>query len=162
MPSTDYRLAGRALTPVDRIVDALELRHPALPQPARLVADTAPLTIGAGEDAVTYSPCAFDAPWPEEGEVQRPRTRIAIDNVGRTLSGWIAATRGAAGATITLRRILISNVSGPVVEEEITLDTGAVEEATPLVTMEAGFGIDLLSRPAVQWRHDPRRSPGLF
>ncbi len=153
-PSARYRRAVRSVDPADLVLDALELTHPSIAAPVRVVNDTDQRTIG-GEN---YAPVPFRALWPDAAENRRPRARIAADNVGRDLTQWVESTQGAAGGTCRLIRALAATGE---VEAEVTLDVAGAAVAGEEVALELEFGMNLQS-PVVLLRHDPERSPGLF
>ena len=96
-----------ASCPTDaRVVDTLELQHPAIlldgiNRPARMVNDVVarPLGIelsGAFDpgEMVEFAPSAFGAAFPEYSEGQVPTCTIEMDNVARELTAYLEAALG--------------------------------------------------------------------
>ncbi len=154
MPSPRYARALRAASPADTVLTALEIRHPAVADPVRVVDGTAGLAIGP----YRYAALRFAVRLADDVEGRAPRAELAIDNVGRDLVQWIEAAGGGAGATVRIMRVLAATRA---IEWEMTLDVAEVRVDQSRVTARLGFD-PLLERAAVALRHDPRTSPGLF
>ena len=152
---TLFKRWQREAAPVDRVVTALEIRHPAVPVPVRVVNDTVNRRI-EGSD---YVALRFDARLADDIAGQAPQAELAIDNVGRALTQWIEAAGGGIGATV--RVMLVLAVPDPPVEWELTLDVAGINVDQERVTVRLGFD-PLLGGAAVTLRHDPQTSPGLF
>ena len=150
-----YERSLRASAPADRLLTALEIVHPAVARPVRVVNDTVGRTI-EGND---YVALRFDARLADDIAGQAPQAELAIDNVGRALTQWIEATGGGIGATVRVLQVLA--VPDPPVEWEATLDVAAMTVDQERVSARLGFD-PLLGRAAVALRHDPQTSPGLF
>ncbi len=145
----------RESAPERRVLTALEIRHPAVPDPVRVVNDTEDRTIEGNR----YVALRFDARLADDVEGQAPQAELAIDNVGRALTQWVEAAGGGAGATVRVMQVL--DISAPEVEWELTMDVAGVQVDAERVTARLGFD-PLLGRAAVVMRHDPQTSPGLF
>ena len=145
----------REAAPVDRVVTALEIRHPAVPVPVRVVNDTVNRRIEGHE----YIALRFDARLADDIAGQAPQAELSIDNIGRELTQWIEAAGGGIGATV--RVMLVLAVPNPPVEWELTLDVAGIGVDQERVTARLGFD-PLLGGAAVRLRHDPQTSPGLF
>ena len=154
-PDVRYRRALRESAPTDRLLTALEIVHPAVARPVRVVNDTVSRTI-EGND---YVALRFDARLADDIAGQAPQAELAIDNVGRALTQWIEATGGGIGATVRVLQVL--DIDDPPVEWEATLDVAAMTIDQERVSARLGFD-PLLGRAAVALRHDPQTSPGLF
>ena len=145
----------RENAPADRVVTALEIRHPAVPRPVRVVNDSENRRIEGNE----YIALRFDARLADDIAGQAPQAELAIDNIGRELTQWIEAAGGGLGATV--RVMLVLAVPNPSVDWELTLDVAGVNVDQERVTARLGFD-PLLGAAAVRLRHDPETSPGLF
>ncbi len=154
-PARLYESAIREAAPVDRVVTALEIRHPAVPRPVRVVNDTENRRIEGRE----YIALRFDARLADDIAGQAPQAELAIDNIGRDLTQWIEAAGGGIGATV--RVMLVLAVPNPSVEWELTLDVAGIAVDQERVTARLGFD-PLLGAAAVRLRHDPQTSPGIF
>ena len=147
--------AIRESAPERRVLTALEIRHPAVAQPVRVVNDTEDRTIEGNR----YVALRFDARLADDVEGQAPQAELAIDNVGRALTQWVEAAGGGAGATVRVMQVL--DIADPEVEWELTMDVAGVQVDAERLTARLGFD-PLLGRAAVVMRHDPQTSPGLF
>ncbi len=147
-----YDRALRASSPLDRVLTALEIRHPAIVEPVRVVNDADDHTI----EGERYVGLRFGARFADDVEGREPRAELVIDNVGRELTQWIEAAQGGVGATVRVMQV----VDG-IPEWEMTMDVAHIRLDQERVTARLGFD-PLLGRAAVTLRHDPQTSPGLF
>ena len=154
-PGEQYARTIRESAPERRLLTALEIRHPAVAQPVRVVNDIEDRTIEGNR----YVALRFDARLADDVEGQAPQAELAIDNVGRDLTQWVEAAGGGAGATVRVLQVL--DIDDPPVEWELTMDLAGVQVDAERVTARLGFD-PLLGRAAVSLRHDPQTSPGLF
>ena len=152
-----YARALRAVSPVDVVLVALEVDHPRLAAPLRVVNDAAGRTIEDEE----YLPMRFEARYADDLEGQAPRAQIVVDNVGRDLTALLEATAGAQGATVRVLEVLVLDATTAAVQWEITLDVLGARITSGQAALDIGFdpGLD---GPSVLMRHDPQTSPGLF
>lgn len=149
------RRAIRASSPEDVVLTALEIRHPLVAEPVRVVNDLDDRIIGGKG----YVALRFQARLADDAEGQPPQAELWIDNVGRELTQWIEAAQGGAGATVRVMRVFADERTAP--EWEMTMDDAGVRVDQERVTVRLGFD-PLLGRNAVKLRHDPQTSPGLF
>ena len=150
-----YAHALRASAPEAVVLTALEIRHPAIAEPVRVVNDAADHVI----EGRTYVGLRFGARFADDIEGQAPRADLVIDNVGRELTQWIERAQGRAGATVRVMQVVVGDADTP--EWEMTMDVAHVRLDQERVTARLGFD-PLLGRAAVTRRHDPQTSPGLF
>lgn len=147
-----WQQAARAQDPDSVALLAVEITHPDIPIPVRTINDSAEHTI----EGNTYARNRFELRLAGDVEGEAPRATLRLDNVGAALTQWIELGRGGAGAAVRLLQVI-----DDAVEWELTLDSaGAVVDHESAV-FTLGFD-PLLQRPAVQLRHDPEHSPGLF
>ena len=151
-PSTRWRQAVPASDPATTVLTALELTHPALSAPVRGINDTVDHTIN-GE---TYVALRFGGRRADDVEGQAPPAGLYLDNVGQVLTQWVESSGGGAGAQVTIMQV-VEDVS----EGSMTLDIVGIRVGSEQVAARLGYD-PMLSRPAVQLRHDPVHSPGLF
>ena len=150
-----YDRALRESAPADRLLTALEISHPAIALPVRVINDT----VGRRIEGNDYVALRFDARLADDVAGQAPQAELGIDNIGRELTQWIEATGGGIGATV--RVMLVLDIPDPPVEWEVTLDVAGMAVDQERVTARLGFD-PLLGGGAVTLRHDPQTSPGLF
>lgn len=157
MTTTRFRRAQAELAPSERVVTALEVRHPDIEDPVRIVHDTEPLTL----DGESFIPLAFRARLAADVEGRVPAAELVMDNVGRSLMRWVDAAQGGAGATVRVMQALVPAAGAATVEWEVTMDVLGVRSDQRHVTVRLGYD-PLLGRPAVVPRYDPQTAPGLF
>ena len=150
--SERFDQASRAGTPETPVFTALEIAHPDVAAPIRAINDTGGHVI----DGNTFMAARFSARLADDADGQAPRAELVIDNVGNVLTQWVELSDGGNGATVKLMQI----VDGAV-EWSVELDVVGMRVSTQSVTARLGFD-PMLHRPAVQIRHDPDHSPGLF
>ena len=83
----------------------LEITHPNLSTPVRVVGDTQDLV----SNGVTFVAMGFRVRLPDEINGQQPRAELAVDNVGRELMQWIEQSAGGRNAKVRLMQALRSN-----------------------------------------------------
>ena len=157
--SDKFDQASRAGTPETPVLTALEIRHPDAPAPVRIVNDarnyTKPSPIIGGPDE-TFVAARFSARLADDADGQAPRAEIAMDNVGDVLTHWVELSDGGNGAVVKLMQIADER-------EQWSVELDVVGMRVSSQTVAARLGFDpMLHRPAVQIRHDPEHSPGLF
>ena len=138
------------------VIAALEIRHPEVATPIRVVNDTQNHWIGGNK----FVAARFSARLADDADGQAPQAELVIDNVGDALTRWVELSDGGNGATVKLMQVVDGVVDGDV-EWSVELDVVGMRVTTQSVTARLGFD-PMLHRPAVQIRHDPARSPGLF
>lgn len=147
-----WQQAVRALDPDSVPLMAAEITHPDIPIPARTINDSVEHTI----EGNTYARNRFELRLIDDVEGEAPRATLRMDNVGEVLTQWIELSRGGAGAAVRIMQVIDDQV-----QWEITLDAAAAVVDHQRAVFTLGFD-PLLQRPAVQMRHDPEHSPGLF
>ena len=154
-----YSAAARAnlnATSADEpLLTLLEIDHPALAIPVRVVADTQDITV----EGNLYQACPFRCSLPDDMDKQVPKAALEIDNVGRELTQWLESSNGAQGATCRILQLLRSTPD--VIEFNLTMDLTGLSITQAVLSGELGF-VDTLNQPAVTVRYDPVRTPGLF
>ena len=150
--SDRFDQASRAGAPDALVVTAVEITHPDVVTPVRAVNDAKDQTIGGD----LFVAARFSGRLADDADGQVPRAELVIDNVGNVLTQWVELSDGGNGAVVKL----LQAVDG-VVEWSVELDVVGMRVSTQSVTARLGFD-PMLHRPAVQIRHDPDHSPGLF
>lgn len=157
MPSPAYERSRRELAPAGLVLDAIEITHPDLPDPARAVNDVRERLIEGNR----FPGLPFRARVADAADGRVPSAEITVDNVGRDLTQWVEAANGGTGATVRMMQVLADGEGGATVEWDMHLDVLSSRVNQQVVAFRLGFD-PLLGRPAVLYRHDPERSAGLF
>ena len=157
--SERFDQASRAGTPEARVLTALEITHPDVVAPLRAINDAQ----GHRIDGNDFVAARFSARLADDAAGQAPRAELVIDNVGNALTQWVELSDGGNGATVKLMQVVGSHAEWEqeLVEWSVELDVVGMRVSTQSVTARLGFD-PMLHRPAVQVRHDPDHSPGLF
>lgn len=133
----------------------LEIDHPDLPAPIRVVQDTQDLT----HQGNVFVALGFSATLPDDLEGKLPSAELSVDNLSSDLMAWIEASGGAEGATA--RMILVRRADPDVVEWDVTLDLTNVAATQRLITGRLGFE-DTLNRLGCNLTYRPDTAPGVF
>ena len=133
----------------------LEISHPALSTPVRVVNDTQDLTSNGN----FYIACPFRFIPPDDLENQLPKAKLAVDNVGRDLMHWIETTSGGQGSTVKAMTVMRSRPDQ--IEWSISMNLYNVQVTMKEVSAELGYD-NLFAKPAVARQYRPDNSPGLF
>lgn len=133
----------------------LEITHPELVVPIRVVNDTQSITVLGNE----YIACPFEITLPDDVDQQTPKARLSVDNIGRDLTQWLEYSRGGKDAKCRILQIMRSDPD--IIEYDMTLDMSGISIDNLSVSAELGFQ-NTLMLPAVTVRYDPLTSPGLF
>ena len=135
---------------------ALEITHPAISTPVRIINATTVYTI----DGNVYQPVAFHAADPKDYEEEVRHATLRIDNVGAVLTGWIHASDGGRGATMRIMKI-VDNSGTPEVYWEQEMTVGLTDYNSREVHVRLADE-PIVGKPGVLLRHDPDTSPGIF
>jgi hypothetical protein len=133
----------------------LEITHPQLGAPIRVVNDTQDLVSNGN----TFIAMAFRVSLPDDFAQQLPRARIAIDNIGRELTQWLEASNGGAGAAVRMMQVMPDTPD--VLECDYTLDLLNVRQNMIEVSGDLGYE-DTLNRPGMVATYRPENTPGIF
>lgn len=144
-----------ATSPSASLLELIEITHPDLAVPVRLVNDNQNITVGGHE----YIACPFSLSRPDDVDQQTPTAKLSVDNIGRELTQWLEVSNGGKGAKCRIMAVLRS--SPDVIEFDMTLDLTGLSINNATVDGELGFQ-NTLMQPAVTIRYDPITSPGLF
>ena len=155
-----WKRAARALSPARVLLVAVEITHPASPNPVRAVNDTRDQTI----EGNLFPAIRFNLRLASDVENQPPRAEIWIDNVGHVLTDWINLTQGGQGATVRSLSVSVdpdAPGSDPVVDWEQSLQIQSISVDHFRATGRIGVP-NYRNRAAVIARYDPDRAPGLY
>ncbi|WP_427183622.1 DUF1833 family protein [Bordetella bronchialis] len=153
--STNGRRQLLATSADENLLVCLEIIHPDLAEPIRVVRDTQDL-LARGN---TYTACPFDITLPDDIEGQIPQATIQVDNVGRELTEWLEFSRGGQGARCRL--ILVYRSDPDVFEYDLTMDMTGLKIDNQKVSGNLGF-VNTLSQVAVVKVFTPATAPGLW
>lgn len=153
--SAQYKSTLAEVNAAEAPMILLEIDHPDLDEPIRVVNDTQDLTSNGN----LYIGFPFRCVLPDDFENQLPKARLSIDNVGRDLMYWIETTGGGQGSTATFKQILRSNPN--LIEWSITMSLFNVHVTMQEISAELGFE-NLFGKPAITFKYRPDNSPGLF
>lgn len=155
MPSERYKRALGAVSSSDVVLVLLEITHPDMPAPARVVRDTQDLVSNGNVFVAT----GFDFTFPDDKGAAAPRAELVVDNIGRELMSWIEASKGGRGAEVRL--MIVLRETPDVIEADYRLGLERIVVDQWKISGELGYG-NLLDLPAVAVRYDPSTAPGLF
>lgn len=99
--STRFKAAANALDGAAPLI-LLEIIHPSLPQPVRVVNDVQDVASKGN----VYTACPFRVAFPDDSDGKYPEAKLQIDNIGRELTYWLENSQGGAGAQCRLIQIL--------------------------------------------------------
>lgn len=133
----------------------LEIVHADLAQPIRVVNDTEDLV----HNGNTFVALQFRATLPDDVEQGEPRAILAVDNVGKDLTGWLEMSGGGRGATVRMIQVLRSAPN--TVEWEVTMDLADVRMNLLEVSGTLSFD-SLINLPGIALTYRPDVAPGIF
>jgi len=136
----------------------LEITHPDLSTPIRIVQDTKDVTY----DGDTYIAMGFTIVPPDDMSKGLPKARLAVDNITRDLMQWLETSNGAQGASATIRvGMRTAQNTVDVIEWSQTLDLSDITVTLQTVSANLGYE-DILNLPGVPYTYTPDTAQGLF
>lgn len=153
--SAQYKSTLAEVNATEAPLILLEINHPQLTQPVRVVNDTQDLLSNGN----TYVGFPFRCVLPDDFENQLPKARLNIDNVSRDLMYWIETSGGGQGSTATFKQVMRSNPD--LIEWSIQMSLFNVNVTMQEISAELGFE-NLFGKPAISLRYTPTTSPGLW
>src|SRR5690606_16028698 len=136
------------------LLELIEITHPDLCVPARLVNETQGITCQGN----LFYATAFRLTKPDDVDQQTPQAKLAVDNVGRELTQWLEVSGGGKGAKCRIMAVLRSEPN--TLQFDMTLDLTGLTINNFEVAGMLGFQ-NTLMQPAVTVRYDPLTAPGL-
>lgn len=133
----------------------LQIDHPELASPIRVINDTLNLTSNGYE----YVAFPFEVILPDDFENQLPKARLSISNVGKELMYWIETTDGGSGSTATFSQVMRSRPNQ--IEWSITMSLFNVLVTNMDVSAELGFE-NLFAKPAISVQYRPNTAIAIF
>lgn len=153
--SAAYKSTVSSVSAPEAPLVLLEITHPTLTSPIRVVNDTQDITCN-GDLYIGY-PFRFIPP--DDFENQSPKATLAIDNVGKDLMYWIETSGGGSGSLIKIMSIMRSQPD--LIEWDITLELSNVRASMAEISADLGYE-NLYSKSAISKKYRPDNSPGLF
>lgn len=153
--SSQFKSTLAAVSATEAPLILLEISHPSLTTPVRVVNDTQDLTSNGN----LFVACPFRCILPDDYEGQLPKARLAVDNVGRDLMYWIETSNGGQGSSVRFMQIMRSRPN--LIEWEITMSLYNVSVNMQEISAELGFQ-NLFAKPAISRQYRPDNSIGLF
>ena len=136
---------------------ALEITHPALTDTLRVVRNTQDIEI----EGNTFQRLTFTLMLPNDEENEIGEFLLEIGNVGEALTQWIEASDGGLGSTVRIMEVMDVANQGWQVTWETTQSAGSIVSMSNALVQITLIDDPLGGMPAVRWRHDRERSPGL-
>ena len=133
----------------------LEITHPQLTQPIRVVNDT----VDVVSNGNTFIAFAFTVSFPDDMEGSLPKARLSVDNVGRDMMYWIETTAGGNGSKVRFMQIMRSRPNQ--IEWDITMSLTNVVANPKTISADLSFE-NLFARQAINFQFRPENSPGVF
>lgn len=150
-----FRRNRQRVTDLSGVLVFLKIEHATFSAPFLLVNDSQ----NHLSNGLTYVGYPFGFKLPDDRKGENPRVQLAIDNVGRDITGEL---EGLAPGSTVMATVMVADRSAPDYYRWVTKMPLSTVQVTPeLVT--ANVGVDfLMRRSAVLLRHDERTSPGIF
>lgn len=153
--SPELKVNVNRLNADEAILVLLEINHPFLTAPVRLVNDNLNFTFGG--EVFLAMPFKFDRQDDIKGEL--PVIRLEVPNVGRGMIKWIDGSGGGAGATFA---VILARRSDPsYIEEQLNLNIQNVSITTEKVVFNLIIQNNL-TKKSMRYIYDTKRAQGLF
>lgn len=153
--SDEFKINVNKLNADEAVLACLEIRHPFISEPIRIVNDSQKLI----SNGYTYLPMGFRLKRHDDIEGELPKCTIYFQNVGRILTKWVDASGGGSKATFNI--LLIRRSSPDLIEENITFEIQNAITTTQEIAFTLIIQNNLIKR-AVNYFFDKKRAPGLF
>ena len=153
--SSEFKSTLAAVSATEAPLVLLEISHPDLSTPIRVINDMQDLT----SNGHLFVACPFRCVLPDDYEGQLPKARLAVDNVGRDLMYWIETSSGGQGSSVRFMQIMRSRPD--LIEWEITMNLYNVNVTMQEISADLGFE-NLFAKPAISMQYRPDNSIGLF
>lgn len=153
--STDFNKTINAVSAAETPLILLEINHPNLSSPVRVVNDTEDLV----HNGVTFTRCAFRITLPDDPDGSLPQAMLELDNIGRELVQWLEVADWSLPTTATLIQVMRSRPN--LAEYSITLDMSDISVTPQTVQAKLSFD-NLLGLPGMNVSYNSQTAPGLF
>lgn len=155
MASANFKKKINAVNGDTRPLVLLEITHPDLTQPIRVVNDYENVTSNGNE----FIAMAYRITLPDQTEGGIPKARLEIDNIGKDLVGWLEISGGGQGAKVKIMLILRNDPN--TIEYSATLDLTNVSITQNVVSGELSYQ-NILQKSGMRKIYRPDTHPGLF
>lgn len=153
--SNDLKINVNKLNANEMLLVLLEIDHPFLTSPVRIVNDNLNFVLDGNE--FLAMPFQLDRQDDVRGEL--PKVRLTVPNVGRGLVKWIDGSGGGKGAKIS---VFLARRSDPnVIEEALELGIESTTINMQVITFNLVIQNNLVKR-AMRYTYDTYRARGLF
>lgn len=153
--SDEFKVNVNKLNAEEQILVLLEITHPFITDPVRIVNDSQKLI----SNTFTFHPMGFELKRQDDVQGELPKVSLTIPNVGRALVKWIDSSNGGMNAIV---KIMLARRSTPnLIEESLSLGIEKVSINTEAVTFSLVVQNNLIKR-AVKFTYSVERAPGLF
>lgn len=153
--TNEFKINVNKLNTEEMILILLEISHPTLESPIRLVADNQDFLF----DGNNYLAMNFAFSRQQDIQGELPKATLTIQNVGRSLVKWIDASGGGRGANV---RVILARRSAPTVTEEyIDFSIGSTAVTSQTIAISLIIQNNLVKR-TMKYVYDTKRAIGLF
>lgn len=153
--SSEFKINVNKLNADEAILVLLEITHPYLSEPLRLVNDNKDIVSMSNN----YMAMPFDITRQDDIQGELPQISLKISNVGRSLVKWIDSSGGGRNSVISLK--LVRRSSPDLIEENLVLGIQRITISTEIVSFSLIVQNNLVKR-AMKYIYEIKRSPGLF
>lgn len=152
--SQGFKINVNKLNADDALLCLLEITHPFLAEPIRLVNDS--------DDLYTeyhkYVKMPFTLKRQDDVQGELPKVTLTITNVGRSLVKWIDSSGGGNKATI---KVILTRRASLIFEEEIEFGIATVSVTGSSIGFSLIIQNNLVKR-GIRFVYDQNHAPGLF
>lgn len=153
--SDGLKINVNRLNAIEKLLILLEISHPFLNTPVRLVNDSSDL-LSNGENFIAMP---FRVRRQDDIQGELPKVTLTVSNIGRTLVKWIDSTGGGKDAVVS---VMLARRSNPdLIEERLDLAIESVNISTEVIVFNLVVQNNLTKR-AIKYIYDAKRTPGLF
>ena len=153
--TTDFQKTVNSVSAAESPLILLEINHPNLVAPVRVVNDTEDLI----HNGVTFTRCAFRLSLPDDPDGSLPQANLELDNIGRELVQWLEVADWNLPTTATLIQVMRSRPN--VAEFSITMDMTDISVTPYAVSAKLAFD-NLLGLPAMNVAYTSTVAPGRY
>lgn len=153
--TSDFKKTANAVSATESPIVLLEITHPNLGTPIRIVNDTEDLTHSGN----VFQKMAFRIALPDDPDTALPQATLEVDNIGREMVQWFEAADWSLPTQVKIIQVMRSRPN--TAEYQITMDLSDISMNKHTVSAKMGFN-NLLGLPAVNVFYTPVTSPAIF